>query len=426
MQLNEILEEHTLESISERTRIPVENLESLVHGEWDRLKKVQALGFISILEREYGADLSDLRQECRNYFDSQHPPERRISVASEEVVHREGHPLSKFLILLVLLGLAYGSWYFFVAQNRELESNVTAPKKEGFYATVLEMANGWFGNSAQKREVVEFTESNASNLSSDMGEESAHVGSSVPKKTEERMKSEDKGTIEERKSSAEATLSTEKPLKTAVNLPADTGNASQESKEEERIIAQVKREQAAAEQKSQNKKDEINGGKSLQEKEYPPKAPESSKGVSRMIARATGEPTTQTEAIERGKGEHPDESMKANVTEVEPKNVKAFPTKAPDSGRIVLHPRSKVWIGYTELRSMKRVATVTSKEIPFDTAKGDYIVAVGHGKLEFDDTHGKTLLKLADGKKHFFMVARGGVREISHEAFQRLNKSKVW
>lgn len=428
MQLNEILEEHTLESISERTRIPIENLESLVHGEWDRLKKVQALGFISILEREYGADLSDLRQECRNYFDSQRPPERRISVASEEVVHREGHPLSKFLILLILLGLAYGSWYFFVAQNRELESNATAPKKEGFYETVLQMANGWFGGSAEKKEAVEFAESNASNVSSETGEKSPLAAPPVPKKEEKSMKSEEKETGGEKKSPPETTPSFDKVPKTAAPIHADTGNETQQPKEEEeeQIIARVKSEQAAAEQKSQGENSQTGTVKAQQTGENLPKLSGNSEGVATMIAQATEEPETQTEATEAEKEKRPIKSMQAAVTEPEAKSAEASPKKAVDSGRIVLHPRSKVWIGYTELRSMKRVATVTSKEIPFDTAKGDYIVAVGHGKLEFNDAQGKTLLKLADGKKHFFMVARGGVREISHEAFQRLNKSKVW
>ncbi|WP_457603221.1 hypothetical protein [Nitratifractor sp.] len=428
MQLNEILEEHTLESISERTRIPVENLESLVHGEWDRLKKVQALGFISILEREYGADLSDLRQECRNYFDSQRPPERRISVASEEVVHREGHPLSKFLILLILLGLAYGSWYFFVAQNRELESNATAPKKEGFYETVLQMANGWFGSSAPKKEVVEFAQSNASNVSSETGKESPLVAPPVPKKAEKSIKSEERGAIDEKKSSPKTTPLAEEVPKTAAEVPADTGNETQQPKEEEdeQIIARVKSEQAAAEQKPQSEKGQTGTDNTLQTGENLPKASGNSEGLPRMIARATEEPAAQTEVTEAGKKKPPVKSVQAAMSEPEAKNTENSPTKAVDSGRIVLHPRSKVWIGYTELRSMKRVATVTSKEIPFDTAKGDYIVAVGHGKLEFNDAQGKTLLKLADGKKHFFMVARGGVREISHEAFQRLNKSKVW
>jgi len=47
MHLNDILQKYSIEEISQTTRIPARNLESLLHGEWSHLKKVQALGFIS-------------------------------------------------------------------------------------------------------------------------------------------------------------------------------------------------------------------------------------------------------------------------------------------------------------------------------------------------------------------------------------------
>jgi hypothetical protein len=89
-----------------------------------------------------------------------------------------------------------------------------------------------------------------------------------------------------------------------------------------------------------------------------------------------------------------------------------------------MHPRSKIWVGYTNLRTMKRTAKVTADDLTFDTATGDYILAVGHGQIDFRTRSGEK--KLNDGTRHFFMIAQGDVREISHEEFQRLNKSKVW
>ena len=68
MQLNELIEEHTLPSISKQTRISTENLEYLLAGDWSRLPQVQALGFISILEREYRIDLAGMKKECKEYF----------------------------------------------------------------------------------------------------------------------------------------------------------------------------------------------------------------------------------------------------------------------------------------------------------------------------------------------------------------------
>jgi len=68
MQLHEIIEENTLEEISQKTRLSAENLEKIFARDFGAFRKVQAMGFISILEREYHADLSELRSECVAYF----------------------------------------------------------------------------------------------------------------------------------------------------------------------------------------------------------------------------------------------------------------------------------------------------------------------------------------------------------------------
>ena len=68
MQLNEILEEHTIKSISQKTKISEDNLENLLAANFDALKKIKTLGFISILEREYKADLSALREEALAHY----------------------------------------------------------------------------------------------------------------------------------------------------------------------------------------------------------------------------------------------------------------------------------------------------------------------------------------------------------------------
>jgi len=72
MQLNEILEENTIKGISQKTKISENNLENLLAANFAALKKIKTLGFISILEREYKADLSVLlmkrKEENQNCF----------------------------------------------------------------------------------------------------------------------------------------------------------------------------------------------------------------------------------------------------------------------------------------------------------------------------------------------------------------------
>lgn len=57
------------QKIHEKTHISREHVQAVLHETFDGLNKIQFLGFISILEREYGVDLSDLRAKGLSHFD---------------------------------------------------------------------------------------------------------------------------------------------------------------------------------------------------------------------------------------------------------------------------------------------------------------------------------------------------------------------
>lgn len=110
MQLNEILEENTIKNISQKTKISEDNLENLLAANFDALKKINALGFISILEREYNADLSALKEEALAFY-SEVKEENGFTVVLP--VDEEKSGKSKLFLFLILALLAYASWYFF-------------------------------------------------------------------------------------------------------------------------------------------------------------------------------------------------------------------------------------------------------------------------------------------------------------------------
>lgn len=116
MRLNEILEEHTIKSISQKTKISEENLENLLASNFDSLKKIKTLGFISILEREYKADLNALREEALTFY-SEHREENGFTVALP--VEEEKKGTSKLFIFVVLILLGYASWYFFTQFDKK-------------------------------------------------------------------------------------------------------------------------------------------------------------------------------------------------------------------------------------------------------------------------------------------------------------------
>jgi len=109
MELNDILEENSIQAISQKTKIPEDNLEILFDNKFENLRKVKTLGFISILEREYGADLNALRAAAKNYYDA-FGEESGITIATPFTIEKKGK--SKILFIAVFLLLGYATWFF--------------------------------------------------------------------------------------------------------------------------------------------------------------------------------------------------------------------------------------------------------------------------------------------------------------------------
>jgi len=116
MQLNEILEENSIKTISQKTKILEINLESLFSGKFDTLQKTRALGFIAIIEREYNADLSALREEALEYYSLNR---ENNTYTTRQYLDEERKGKSKLLIIVVLGLLIYASWYFFTQFDKK-------------------------------------------------------------------------------------------------------------------------------------------------------------------------------------------------------------------------------------------------------------------------------------------------------------------
>jgi hypothetical protein len=59
------------QKIYEETHIPVEHVQAIIHESFDGFSKVQFLGFVSILEREYNEDLTELRLKGLENFETE-------------------------------------------------------------------------------------------------------------------------------------------------------------------------------------------------------------------------------------------------------------------------------------------------------------------------------------------------------------------
>lgn len=134
MQLNDLVKEFTMRDIEQKTNISERVISKLLEKDFATLKKPQALGAISIIEREYAVDLGPLRQECIAYFQNSDQENEGITVIKP--IDKEGHFFSKFLSLLLLAALVYGAWYFFVAYYKQ-RINPMDPHSEASFIEVI-------------------------------------------------------------------------------------------------------------------------------------------------------------------------------------------------------------------------------------------------------------------------------------------------
>ncbi|MFT7823912.1 MAG: hypothetical protein ABXS92_04045 [Sulfurimonas sp.] len=127
MQLSDILEEHSSKNISKKTNIPDESIEYLLNKEFEKLDKAKTIGFISILEREFGADLTPLRNEAYAYYAEQAKSEKGVTLGPPVLEEKKGK--SKWFVLFIFLALIYASWYF-LTQYDKTHLNTLTPAAE--------------------------------------------------------------------------------------------------------------------------------------------------------------------------------------------------------------------------------------------------------------------------------------------------------
>ena len=392
MQLNEVIEENSIVTISKRTRLSVENIEKLVHRDFSDMKRVKALGFISILEREFGIELDALRKECGDYFSSSPEEEfdARLVITTPESDGQTGGLLSKFFMLLVLFGVGYGAWYFLVARDGSSENNATS--STGFVGSVVNQAKAWLGDS-----------------SSLGGSEASTSADGVWAKGEAE------------KNGTEAVI-------TGKGMNEERARAEKnDSAAEEQIIREVKQEQQEILSKAADVSEvntpamENTGDGVLSNFDI------NSRVTDEMPALSQEGDVLATEVPSMSKKKTEEAGMA--LEEILPLSTKAKTEKKSKNKSntiqiVTIHPLKKVWVGYTDLGTMKRAAKVIEEDLDFDTSSTSWILVAGHNAIHFVVKDKTTTPKKRD--KNYFLIKNGKIKDISKEEFQKLNKSTVW
>ena len=99
----EKLKEIGAQKIHEQTHIPKEHAESIVNKKFTRMNKIQYLGFISILEREYSIKLDNLRNSAKDYFQDSEEEDEEATPKKLFIIPQRKKSYTKYYILLAII-----------------------------------------------------------------------------------------------------------------------------------------------------------------------------------------------------------------------------------------------------------------------------------------------------------------------------------
>jgi hypothetical protein len=139
MQLNELIEQESIEKIAIKTTISQDNLNYLMNEDFEKLSRVKSLGFLLILEREYKElEVSELRERVKLYFEDNKPDHDNVIVLSETASKNTKGGFS-FFKWFVILGILFGGWYLYTQGSLDsLLQNITSKKDTYNDNTALE------------------------------------------------------------------------------------------------------------------------------------------------------------------------------------------------------------------------------------------------------------------------------------------------
>lgn len=139
-----------VQRVHEDTRITKKNLEAIFNKTYDEIHRVQFSGYVTLLEKEYGIDLSALREEYDTYCtDHDIKNSEKLFYSTSERKSKRGWLIPLIVIILIVFG------YFVFNNLQHTESVFTLDTQEN---EAVESAINSIKN--YKNEVVVVEESN--------------------------------------------------------------------------------------------------------------------------------------------------------------------------------------------------------------------------------------------------------------------------
>ncbi|MFT7860035.1 MAG: hypothetical protein ABXS93_03770 [Sulfurimonas sp.] len=141
------------QKIYEQTHIPIGHIQAILHESYDGLNKVQFLGFVSILEREYELDLDSVKLKGISHFDADNEPEEDESIFIQPTPKKNYNAL--YIIIAVIVFLIFLFTFYSDSQESEKPQNQESAVITKAKEKVVEEVNNTEVNETNATEVIE-------------------------------------------------------------------------------------------------------------------------------------------------------------------------------------------------------------------------------------------------------------------------------
>ncbi|WP_041956078.1 hypothetical protein [Sulfurospirillum arsenophilum] len=120
-----VLEKIGLQEVCKRTHIEVKQLEYMINNQYDKLNKINTLGFVKILSREYKLDLTDWLEGFYDYW-AEHKAEEDSHKEKIFIRAKSDRPYKKGAWLFLLIFLIAGIFGIFSIFKVEINFDIMA------------------------------------------------------------------------------------------------------------------------------------------------------------------------------------------------------------------------------------------------------------------------------------------------------------
>ncbi|WP_458700731.1 hypothetical protein ACKGJI_01160 [Sulfurospirillum sp. 1307] len=149
-----VLKDIGLRKVSNETHIEEKYLKYMVDGDFDKLDYVNTLGFIKILSREYGLDLSGFRETFEEYWNENRKSEQSDGLFIVVEDSSRGSKKFLFFLLIILLIVTVGMLFSIFKDKVDFASNNTSINKDTLIeqSVVVEEAKESLENAIKNNE----------------------------------------------------------------------------------------------------------------------------------------------------------------------------------------------------------------------------------------------------------------------------------